>query len=202
MGVTQLKRHKPLESRLNREQAIAVLQELQHQAERRLLDACQEFQDIALEMQWRLDDWQALLDQRRWLERDANRAGSLRSRFNVSSRLRTGKTPQDPAWARHQRSLRAKLLRHEEKVAAAAAAIVLRNEEGSALEQEIFELQQRCNRIAKSLRGLRRPRGLETAHEKAAGMARMAFELADEPDIGDIGNLLIASELIDRRLRS
>jgi hypothetical protein len=201
MGIVTKRSFKSAEARLSAVEAADVLFELQYQAERRLIEACQEFQDIAFEMEWRLPQWQALLDQRRWLQRDIDRSTSLQSRFNVSSRLRTGKTPQDSAWARHQRAQRAKLLRHEEKVAAAVAAIVTRNAEGAALEQEITQLQQRCERIEQSLKGLRRPHKVRSREEKAAEMARMGFELADEPDIGDIGNLLIASELIDRRLR-
>ena len=51
VAASSVVRHREIQPpRLGTHEAVAVLHELKHRAERRLLDACQEFQDIAFEM--------------------------------------------------------------------------------------------------------------------------------------------------------
>jgi len=194
----------PMQPSLSAGEAVAVLYELNHQAQARLLDCCQEFQDIAFDMEWRLREWQGLVDQRRWLQRDIERAHSPRARFNVDARKRAGLKPRDKAWQRHQQSLRAKLVQLEHKIAAATAGIIARNEEGAEIEAEITSLQKRCERIENGLRSVRKPRAHDdrSADAVAAAMARLIMELSAEPDVGDLANLVIAARVIDERMGS
>lgn len=196
-------RHRDIQPpHLGTHEAVAVLHELKHRAERRLLDACQEFQDIAFEMEWRLRDWQALSEQRRWLEKDLARTKSVKARFNVDARKRTGKTPRAAAWQRHQKMLQRKLQQLEKQLLVASQTIAARNHEGGELEQEIVVLQLRRERIAKGLKQVQRPRAVSRDNDAiAAAMARLIIELSTEPDVGDLANLLIAARVVDDRLR-
>lgn len=185
---------------LRADEAEAVLTELKRQAEQRMLDACREFQDIAFEMEWRLADWQSLQEQRTRLIKEADKIGALPSRFNVSSRKRTGKVPRDAAWQRLARAYRRKLENVEKKLTESAAAIMTRNEEGSYLEQEISLLQQRAERITRVLgAGKKRVRVVRGADDASEALARLALELSLEPDVADLDVLINAYQAIEQR---
>lgn len=188
-------------SGLRPDEAAAVLSELQRQAEHRLLDASLEFQDIAFEMEWRMTDWQAMIDQRDALLTQGGRIMAPISKFNVAARKRTGKVPQQAAWYRLARSRRRKLEALEMRIAECAAAIMTRNEEGRYLEQEIELLQGRVTRISSVLNEgtQRRARVVRNENETAEALARLALELSLEPDVADLDVLISAFQAFESR---
>lgn len=192
-----------ISSGLRPDEAAAVLREMQRQAEARMLDASQEFQDIAFEMEWRIASWQQLVDERRALFEKAAKAQRLNTRFNVSARKRRGRTPQAGAFVRLARGQQRKLAVLEAKIAECAAAIVTRNEEGSYLEHEIVHLQQRVERISRTLANHRSGHvRLASSEDTAAALARLALELSVEPDVADLDILIGAFEAFEyRRVR-
>lgn len=189
-------------ARLQPAEAVAVLAEIKRQAEQRLLDACQEFQDIAHEMEWRLRQWDGLRRQRDELAQTLRERMGAHLRFNAQSKKRVAKAPSDRGWRRLGRALQLRLERLEAEISENTAAIMTRNEEGRYLEEEIIHLQQRVERIALGLKGHRRTaRVVRTVGETAEALARLSVELSIEPDVADIDVLLSALGEVDARLR-
>ncbi len=190
-----------ISSGLRPDEAAAVLGELQRQAEQRLLDACREFQDIAFEMEWRVSDWQLLIERRDNLIEEAYKLGALPARFNVAARKREGKVPRTAAWQRLARVHRRKLDNIEAMVTEAAAAIMTRNEEGRYLEQEIVLLQARVARISRVLGegSQRHIRVARNEDETAEALARLALELSVEPDVADLDVLIAAYQAFETK---
>lgn len=193
-----------ISSGLRPDEAAAVLAELQRQAEQRLLDACREFQDIAFEMEWRLSDWQALIEQRAALVQAAAKAGALPARFNVVAKKRRSKTPRSTAWQRLARRYQRSISDVERQITECAAAIMTRNEEGRYLEQEITLLQDRADRISSVLGegSQRRVRVVRGEEETAAALARLALELSFEPDVADLDVLIGAFQAFETRRKA
>lgn len=193
-----------ISSGLRPDEAAAVLGELQRQAEQRLLDACTEFQDIAFEMEWRVSDWNLMVEKRDALIEEGYKLGALPGQFNVAARKRAGKVPRSAAWQRLARAYRRKLDNVEALVAEAAAAIMTRNEEGRYLEQEIELLQGRVARISRVL-GQKSQRGVRVVRsddDTAAALARLALELSVEPDVADLDVLISAYQAFETRRKT
>lgn len=185
----------PQDSPLRPDEATDVLLELRRQAEQRLLDACSEFQDIAFEMEWRLSDYSALVEQR-------DRLLSTPRKFNSAARKRRENSSRDKAVDRLAKAQRERLDDVQNKLTECEAAIMTRNEEGRYLEQEIVLLQTRVERISLAVnKSRKRVRVVRTSDEAAAALARLALELSATPDAADADILLEAFEEVEMRRR-
>ena len=209
MGVRAIITEQALRSesaqRLSPEEAAAVLLEMRRQAEQRMLDACQEFQDITFEMEWRLQEWQNLIERRKKLLRAQKKSEGVELRFNANAKKRTSKLPGEKAFQRYGAHVSRQQIELENLIATASAAILTRNEEGGYLEKEILMLQSKTDRITDCLRQLHHPKA-QVAHnieERIGALARLAYEhdTSTAPDIGDFESLLHAVEEVESRLR-
>jgi hypothetical protein len=160
---------------LSRDEATAVLLELEFQAEERLVEACSAFEDIALEMEWRLREWLGLCAERELLERQV-REGMIRAKFNL-------------------------LARNTVRIEEMHDSILSRNEEGNFLLGEIFLLDKKLTRLGRSLSRLNRP-PLCLVREKdaAEALARLSLRLEAQPDLPDVATLIAAAQSFSRKL--
>lgn len=188
-----------------KEEALAVLMEMERLAEQRLIEASSEFQDIAHEMEWRLHDWMRLTDERKKLEVQLERAQCATPRFNLRARaLDHGEgeaaKPRKDKWAKMVAVLCARLERNVAASEETLEAITARNEEGEALQREIFALQEKIQRIGRNLRQMQKSSALVVREgDAAAALARLDVLFSGgRGDVPDPATLISAACAVGR----
>lgn len=174
-----------------RDEAIAVLVEMERLAERRLIEACGEFQDIAHEMEWRLLDWVRLTEEHKKLTTQIALTGRASPRFNLGARKVQG--VRKDKWADVERKLAERRERNSAALEETRDTIHSRNDEGEVLRQEIFALEEKIQRIGHALRRLSRPPAIIVREgDAAAAIARLSVETHMETDLPDVATLIAA----------
>lgn len=182
--------------RAARDEAEAVLTELHRLAEERLVDACTSFQDIAFEMEWRLTEWDRLVKEAATVKKLLAQKRRTSLQFNQTAQPRGSEVRnRTAAWQRQVAILVRRQRQHQEKMMQLADTIHARNDEGQALLKEIEGLSARVSRLE---RGLKR----RSNRKVDDVMARMAAELSLVPDIADPQALVVAAEMVEKRLHS
>lgn len=194
-----LRHTKNLKTPSAKEEALAVLSEMERQAEQRLIDAGQEFQDIAYEMEWRLRDWSRLTDESRKLEQQLLLSGRATPRFNL--RARTIRTqPQalrKDKWSKMQALLQDRLDCNHRAREETLAAIMSGNEEGQLLQREIFSLQDKVKRIGRILsKHHRAAQSIINESDAAAALAQLNVVFMQQEDLPDPSTLIAAACVI------
>ena len=187
-----------------KEEAIAVLIEMERLAEQRLIEASYEFQDIAHEMEWRLLDWTRLCDERVKLEKQLERAERATPRFNLRARDLRNKDEHTSGRKDKWSTMVALLCERLERNVAASEetldAITSRNDEGEILQREIFELQEKIKRISQNLRPMEKPPAFVVCEGDAVeAFTRMSASLGNAAeDLPDPATLISAAFVIGR----
>lgn len=222
MSKTSTLRHiqEPSSSLPAKEEAIAVLMEMERLAEQRLIEASNEFQDIAHEMEWRLLDWTRLCDERLKLEKQLDRAQCATPRFNLRARILDDPTASEQTdkseasgeetspqkrqrkdnWAKMVALLCERLERNIVASEETLEAITSRNEEGDLLQKEIFELQEKIRRIGQNLRRMEKPHAIIVREGDAAeALARLGAAMGGRSeDLPDPATLITAACAVGR----
>ncbi len=181
-----------------KEEALAVLSEMERQAEQRLIDAGQEFQDIAYEMEWRLRDWARLTDESRKIEQQLSLSARATPRFNLRARtLKTQtqlQTLRKDKWSKMQALLQNRLDRNHHAREETLAAIMSGNEEGQLLQKEIFSLQDKVKRIGRILAQHHRvAQSVINENDAAAALAQLNVVFMQQEDLPDPSILIAAA---------
>lgn len=208
-------------SREEQEEALAALTSMLEQTTQRLLQAGQEFQDLAYEMEWRVGECLGFITSREKLQRQIGALSRVNLRFNLRARkIDERKDRADLVVELLQRRLDVV----EGKIERSSLVIADRNKDGEVLLEEILLLELKAERVARSVQQLklkmpqqpRRRGGKDSAHDLRAEALRAARKRGQDKlvlaatveqmrrasgfDLPDLSVMVAAAELIQRKM--
>lgn len=184
-------------------EAFVALEEFYQQGLQRLLEAGQEFQDLAFEMEWRVGQCLGLLTQRDRLEDQIKRLCKPVVKFNIRARKTDNRRDNSDAVLR---KLISRLTQVCETFEQASLEIEDRNRDGTLLLDEIIKLEARTLRLAKGLSALRPTvkKQLGNARQRKEDLVMAAslemLRTTSTGDMPDTSLLIATASLVEEKL--
>jgi hypothetical protein len=204
-----------------REEALAALTSMLEQATQRLLEAGQEFQDLAYEMEWRVGECLGFITSREKIQRQIGALSRVNLRFNLRARkIEDRKDRADIVVELLQQRLETIV----GKIERSSLVIADRNKDGEVLLEEILLLELKAERLARGVQQLklsmpqqpRRRGGKDSAHDLRAEVLRAARKRNQDKlvlaatveqmrhasgfDLPDLSVMVAAAEIIQRKM--
>lgn len=184
-------------------EAFVALDAFYQQGLQRLLEAGQEFQDLAFEMEWRVGQCLGLLTQRDRLEDQIKRLCKPVVKFNIRARKTDNRRDNSDAVLR---KLITRLTHVCETFEQASLEIEDRNQDGALLLDEIIKLEARTLRLAKGLSAMRpaMKQHMSSTRQKKDNMVMAAslemLRTASTGDMPDTALLIATASLVEQKL--
>ena len=182
---------------LSKRQQQDVLVEVLGLARRRLIDASDQFQDVAFEMEWRLEEYHRLERAHRTLEEQL-----LKVEAELSQGIRAGRLAAE-SFHSLAGVLGLQLAGVRRQLNAATEEIIARNGEGLDLQEEVQKLEAKVAALERALLAAHRSVAPPTVRPADATAALMHLSLAHDGqgDGLDWQTLAAAAAVVQKRLR-